>query len=118
MPVATWSQLMLMIVPPRSWPRMTSPAAYEHAIVPLRSTASSVSSLRSHSHAAELAGEHVGAGVVDPHVDPAELVARLRDEPLARAARREVGLADEGAPAVRRDRVRDLARAARASRGA
>src|SRR3954453_12137247 len=52
MPVVTWSQLMLTIAPPRSRPRITSPAAYEQAIVPLRSTASSASSLRSHSHPA------------------------------------------------------------------
>src|SRR5918994_1043618 len=43
---------MLTIAPPRSWSRMTSPIAYEHAIVPLRSTASRTSSLRSHSHVA------------------------------------------------------------------
>ena len=57
-----------------------------------------------------LAGEHVGAGVVDPHVDPAELVVRPGHQALARVARREIGLADERAAAARRDRVGDLAR--------
>src|SRR3954465_2442279 len=52
MPNVTWSQLMLRIVPPRGCARMTSATAYEHAIVPLRSTASRRSSLRSHSHSA------------------------------------------------------------------
>src|SRR3954453_13205677 len=48
-PNVTWSQLMLTIVPPPGCARMTSATAYEHAIVPLRSTASRRSSLRSHS---------------------------------------------------------------------
>src|SRR4051812_11053239 len=52
MPLVTWSQLMLTIAPPRSWSRMMSPMAYEHAIVPFRSTASRTSSLCSHSHSA------------------------------------------------------------------
>jgi len=52
-----------------------------------------------------LAGEDIRAGVVDPDVDPAELLARLGDQALAPVARREVGLPDAGA-----DRVGDLAR--------
>jgi hypothetical protein len=58
-----------------------------------------------------LAGQHVGAGVVDPHVDATERVARLRNHALARFARGEVGLADVRAPAARRDRVGHLRRA-------
>ena len=52
MPLVTWSQLMFTIAPPPACSRITAPAAYEHAMVPLRSTASSRSSLRSQSQSA------------------------------------------------------------------
>src|SRR6185295_121480 len=52
MPLVTWSQLMFTIAPPAGCSRMIAPAAYEHAIVPLRSTASSRSSLRSQTQSA------------------------------------------------------------------
>jgi hypothetical protein len=58
-----------------------------------------------------LAGEHVGASVVDPHVEAAELLARRGDEPLAGLAGPQVGLADVRAAAAGRDRLGDLARA-------
>ena len=83
MPLVTWSQLMFTIAPPPACSRITAPAAYEHAMVPLRSTASSRSSLRSQSQLGLVAGEHVGAGVVDPHVEAAQALVRLRDERLA-----------------------------------
>src|SRR5829696_929584 len=49
-----------------------------------------------------LAGEHVRAGVVDPDVEAAELLARLGDQALTGLARREIGLAYERVPAARR----------------
>jgi hypothetical protein len=55
-----------------------------------------------------VAGEDVGAGVVDPDVDAAELPAGFVDQPLAGFARAEIGLSDERPLA---DRVSDLARA-------
>ena len=57
-----------------------------------------------------LAGEHVGARVVDPHVEAAEPLARLGDERLAAGARAEVGLRDERAAAARRDALGDRPR--------
>ena len=78
--------------------------------MPLRSTASSRSSLRSQSQLRLLAGEHVGAGVVDPHVEAAEALARLGDERLAARARAEVGVCDERAAAARAMRRRPRAR--------
>src|SRR5918995_1796465 len=51
-PAVTWSQLMFRIVPPLGCSLMSAPAAYEHATVPLRSTASRSSSLRSQSQSA------------------------------------------------------------------
>ena len=110
MPDVTWSQLMLRIAPPPSCSRIAAPAAYEHAIVPLRSTASRRSSLRSQSQSASVAGEHVGAGVVDPYVEAAEPLARLGDERLAARARAEVGARDERVAAALRDAGGDRAR--------
>ena len=57
-----------------------------------------------------LAGEHVGAGVVDPDVEPAEPLARLGHEGLAARARAEVGLHDGRAAAARRDALGDRSR--------
>ena len=89
---------------------MTSPAAYEHAIVPLRSTASSASSLRSQSHAGRLAGEHVGAGVVDPHVEAAELARAPRATRRSHASRvPRSACATSARPPRAGDRVGDLA---------
>src|SRR5215218_4126780 len=53
-PAVTWSQLMFTMVPPLGCSRMTAPAAYEQATVPLRSIASRRSSLRSQPHSAAL----------------------------------------------------------------
>ena len=60
--------------------------------------------------AGRVAGEHVGAGVVDPHVEAAEPLARLRDERLAARARAEVGAHDDGVAAPCRDVVGDRER--------
>src|SRR5262249_25092700 len=56
-----------------------------------------------------IARQDVGAGVVDPHVDAAELVGGLRDEALACLARAEGGLHHQGASVACRDRVSDRA---------
>src|SRR5215207_3704558 len=55
-------------------------------------------------------GEHVGAGVVDPHVEAAEALPRLRDERLAARARTQVGARDKRAVAPCRDAVDDRVR--------
>ena len=95
---------MFTMAPPPACSRMTAPAAYEHATVPLRSTASRRSSLRSHSQLGRLAGEHVRAGVVDPHVESAEPFTGLRHQRLACVAGAQVRLGDQArppAPAIR-----------------
>jgi len=60
--------------------------------------------------AGRVPGEHVGAGVVDPHVEAAQPLARLRDERLAARARTEVGARDDRAAAACRDAVGDRER--------
>ena len=59
--------------------------------------------MRSHSQSAASPVSYVRSGVVDPDVDPAELLARLGDQAFAGVAGREICLVD--------DRAGDLVRA-------
>ena len=77
------------MAPPRS--RISSAAAHEAMTVPRTSTASTRSSFSRGVSRAAGAGEDVGAGVVDPGVDPPEPLAQRRRQRLDIVVAADVG---------------------------
>ena len=102
---------MLMMTPPSSWAASISAACHDASIVPRRSTAISRSSFSTIGQRGAVAGEDVGARVVDPCVEAAERSARGGTDRADRLRVGEVELQDRRAAAERADLALDLRRA-------